>query len=465
MADKSIAETPLAGGGVRYEIGRPNGASRRIPDIRQPASTVVVPDNRLIDIVILGDGFTQAAQFREALVAWLDDFYDLAVYERFSDAFRIRALHMPSAEPASPNRNSYYRCRVSDTGTRISMSGNWWESVDADGTVFRERVWQAVDSLAGVNLRRYSPTLDLGDNQAIGNWLRDIYRNLVVSMLVRTAASNNVSGMARNVPRPLPNPSRKVRVAFGANTIHEFSHAFAYLSDEYINGRNTSNTRVEPATASVFTLSNLSYSNRDDAVPWLHLCPCGHFGRTASGNDPSPLVGWLWVGGSVHKGAWHSEYRCLMNGTHDNFQFTQTAAQDPTANPDGSYTDESGALLRDRDRFCAWCQELVTIRILEKTDQLLEPGDPTDPTEQGKTWHARWVGDLRRGYYRLLDVEQQVRDAEARYAAMNPGRNAEPLWRSDLYAAPEAAIAQASATVSSLSDAEMHLLLGYAAIP
>lgn len=425
----------------------------------------MVAEDRLIDIVILGDGFTEAAEFRAALVAWLDDFYDLAVYERFAGAFRIRALHMPSAEPASLNRKSYYRCRVSDTGTKISMSDSWWESPDADGTVFRQRLWQAVDSLSSVNLRRYSPNLDLGDNQAIGNWLRDIYRNLVVSMLVRTAASNNVSGMARNVPRPSPNQFRKVRVAFGANTIHEFSHAFAYLSDEYINGRNRSNSRADPATASVFTLSNLSYSNRDDSVPWLHLCPCGQFGRTASGDSPSPLVGWLWVGGSVHKGAWHSEYRCLMNGTHDNFQFTQTASRDPTANPDGSYTEENGALLRDRDRFCLWCQELVTIRILEKTDQLLQPGDPVDSTEQGKTWHTRWVRDLRGAYYRLFDVERQVRDAEARYAGMNPGRNREPLWRSDLYGAPEAAGTQASTTASQLSEGEMHLLLGYAAIP
>lgn len=424
-----------------------------------------IPESRLIDVVILGDGFTDAADFRAALVDWLDAFYDLAVYDRFAGAFRIRALHVPSDEPASSDRDSYYRCRVNDAGTNISRSDDWWESNNADGAIFRERLWQAVDSLPGVNLRRYAADLDLGENQAIGNWLRDVCRNLVVSMLVRTTASDNVSGMARNVPRPSPDQSIKVRVAFGANTIHEFGHAFALLSDEYIDGRNSSNSRVNPATASVFTLSNLSYSDRADSVPWLHLCPCGRFGRTASGDEPSPLVGWLWVGGGVHRGVWHPEYRCLMNGTHDNFQFTQTVSQDPTANPNGSYTDENGARLRDRNRFCSWCQELVTIKILEKTDQLLEPGDPANATEQGKTWHACWVGNLRDAYYRLFDVEQQLRDAETSYAGMNPGRNGEPLWRSDLYGAPKASGAQASTTVSALSDGEMHLLLGYAAIP
>ena len=109
----------------------------------------------------------------------------------------------------------------------------------------------AIDSGKGstlfdVNLRRYSVQLDLGSNLAIGNWLRDIYRNLVVSMLVRTAATPNVSGMARDVPREPPDQARGARVAFGANTIHEFSHAFGLLSDEYIDGRGTQSTRSNP---------------------------------------------------------------------------------------------------------------------------------------------------------------------------------------------------------------------------
>ena len=145
----------------------------------------------------------------------------------------------------------------------------------------------------------------------------------------------------------------------------------------------------------MFSLSNLTYSNVVHDVPWLHLSPCGWQGRTASGDEPSPVVSWLWIGGSVHVGVWHSEYRCLMNGSHDNFRFTQVTAADPTANPDGTYTEEDGADLRDRDRFCLWCQELVTLRILEKTDQLLEEGDPSDVTSQGVLWYTRWVEQLR----------------------------------------------------------------------
>ena len=55
----------------------------------------------------------------------------------------------------------------------------------------------------------------------------------------------------------------------------------------------------------------------------------------------------------------------------------------------------------------------MTLRILEKTDQLLEDGDPGDLTSQGAVWYARWVELLRSNYYRLFDVAQQITDREA----------------------------------------------------
>ena len=114
-----------------------------------------------------------------------------------------------------------------------------------------------------------------------------------------------------------------------------------------------------------------------------------------------------------------------MNGSHDNFQFTQIASNDPTANADGTYTDESGAGLRDTDRFCLWCQEVVVLRILEKTDQFLEDGDPSDATSQGVVWYTRWIHELRASYYALFDVSAPIAAAEARYAPT--GRRATSL--------------------------------------
>jgi hypothetical protein len=543
MADLSITQTPLAGGKIRYTLGQPNWQDRRIPDIRRPGSTVQIEQERLIDVIILGDGFTSSSDFRKALKEWLDNFYAIKVYDLFAGCLRIRALYTPSAEPASMDRRSYYRCLLSDDGHSI-VKDDWWKANDSDGVAFREAFWESVDTFADANTRRYPLDLDVGssdpEKQAITNdHLQDVYRNLVVSLLVRSVVENDQgneevfcpSGFSRDVYRPAPDQSRHVRVGFGCHEIHEFSHAFGFLSDEYINGRacqdieqrlsdlksekqnverglegpppltgkargialenlanieaqiamqdanlascldesikglGSTSTRVDPATSSVFSLSNLRYSNSVDDVPWVHLSPCGWQGRTASGPEPSPLVGWLWVGGGVHLGVWHSEYKCLMNGRHDNFWFTQVAAEDPTANPDGTYTEEEGADLRDRERFCLWCQEIVTLRILEKTDQLLEEGDPADVTSQGITWYARWCKRLRSNYYQLFDVAQQIADAEARYASLTPGRNGEPLWQSDLYSVPKAAPAGPASPVPPASDDEVFLLTGFAAIP
>ena len=155
--------------------------------------------------------------------------------------------------------------------------------------------------------------------------------------------------------------------------------------------------------------------------------------------NPSPLVGWLWIGGGVHHGVWHSEYRCLMNGGHDNFPFTQNASQDPTdRQPTAPTADETSAGLRDNDRLCLWCQELVTLRILEKTDQLLKAAT-RDVTAQGIVWYTGGSTGSDANYYALFDVARQIADNEARYAASFPGPSGEPLWQSDLYSVPTAA--------------------------
>lgn len=62
-------------------------------------------------------------------------------------------------------------------------------------------------------------------------------------------------------------------------------------------------------------------------------------------------------------------------------------------------------------------------------------------------------------------MAQQINDAEARYAGLRPGRNAEPLWQSDLYSIPTAADASVSQPVVPLADDELFVLTGLAALP
>ena len=500
VPDTSIVATPLPDGRVSYTLGPADWADRRIPDIRRPGHTVQVAEDRVIDVIILGDGFTAQSQFTTVLVDWLAKFQSIDVYATFAGCLRIRALYTPSVEPASSSRGSFYGCLMTSGGRALTDERDadgdgenedydWWSADDADGRRFRQRFWAGVDTFAIATQRRYPLDLDVGaDSQAINNdSLRGRYRNLVVSMLVRSsiAAPPGVdvdpSGFVREVPRPAPDDDRFVGVAFGASEIHEFSHAFGLLGDEYINERGATSSRTNPTTASVFTLSNLVYSGTPrteppgayetptvDETPWLHLSPGGWQTRTAGGQNPPPLLGWLWVGGSSQHRVWHSEYRCLMNGGHENFTFTQDADEDPTAGTDNAYdpkTDQ-GAGLRDEDRLCLWCQELVTLRILEKTDQLLESNDPADVTTQGIVWYDRWVNGLRDNYYALFGVARQIADTEARYAATFPGRAGEPLWRSDLYSVPTAAtVAASTPTVPPLSDDETFLLSVLTALP
>jgi hypothetical protein len=303
---------------------------------------------------------------------------------------------------------------------------------------------------------------------------------MLVQSTVSTGLEQHPSGFVREVPRPDQVATRFVGTAFGALQIHELSHAFGLIGDEYINDRDAKSSRANPTTASIFTLSNLVYSNQvadtPDVyetptvadTPWIHLSPGGWQRRTGGGSNSSALVGWLWIGGGPRHGVWHSEYRCLMNGGHDNFQFTQDSSQDPTAGIDGIYdpaTDPTAGL-RDNDRLCLWCQELVTLRILEKTDQLLQSGDPADVSAQGIVWYDRWVNQLRANYYAIFHVAQQIADNEARYAATFPGPSGEPLWQSDLYSVPTAtAVAASTSTVPPLSDDELFLLTGVAALP
>jgi len=410
MPDFTITSTSEANERIRYELGRSNWIARQIPDIHSPGSSITLAESRMIDVVILGDGYTESETFEDQLAEWLGEFFEQQVYETFAGAFRIRALFEPSSEPASQERSSFYRCLVNSSGTAMSTSGSWYSASGTDNDTFRNRMFDAVASFSDVNLRRYPTTLDIGNqSSAIKNsTLRDVHRNLVVCMLVRTPVRDNVSGIARHVPRPSPNGNQQVRVGFGANKVHEFSHAVAFLSDEYINGRESVSTRVNNPNQSVFAVSNLTYSDQLDTVPWLHLSPWGKRSRQGAGDDPGPLVGWMWAGGAQHRGVWHSEYRCLMNGRHDNFAFTQDASADPTANDDGTYTDENGRNLRDSDHFCLWCQEVVTIRILEKTDAFMRSGDPSNITDQGTTWWSRWVDELRDNYWELFNVDAQI---------------------------------------------------------
>lgn len=81
------------------------------------------------------------------------------------------------------------------------------------------------------------------------------------------------------------------------------------------------------------------------------------------------------------------------------------------------------------------------MRILERTDQLDESDDPANFVEKGQRWYERWTAELRKNYWELFDVSQQIVDHEATYFRnLNAEGNAarqlpDEIEASDLYLA------------------------------
>jgi hypothetical protein len=442
--------------GAIYDVDRPSWDPPWIPHLANPSQTIPLSEDNLIDVVILGDGYEQRSGFEADLDDWLADLRLVEVYDRFRGAFRIRAVFTRSDHAASPDRESYYRVKINSAGA-VSNSGEWWNGSSARNREFRRRLFCVLDLLP-LNRKRYPSTLDVGSRNTtvIHNTLARMYSNLVVCLLVRTAAGQ-ASGRTRDVNGP---GGARLNVAFGALSIHEFGHAFAYLEDEYIARRRSKAKRKDPAKPSLYTLSNLSFRNRLDGALWVHLSPWGSLPRQGAEPDPSPIVGWLWRGGEQDLKVWHSEYQCLMNGgsNHENYAYTSDEASDPTAAPGGGFT---GADLRSRDRYCLWCQEIVVARILEKTGQLAAADDPPNVNARGRAWYESWVSTWRPRYWSFFNVGAQIVDREAFYAhAPNfplLDSHGLELWGSDLYR-PFAAGPAGVSSAPDASDGEWLLL-------
>lgn len=391
---------------VRYHIGEGNWASTNtrglpwVPNLADPARWTGLSSAQVIDVVILGDGYAGRAAFEDQLQSWVDDFYAVEVYRQFAGAFRVRALFTKSEQRCDlANRGSYYHVKADDDG--VFREDGWWNGTGSMNSAFRAQVQDSLDRFE-LNDIRYPGKLWVGSDPVIHNPLAGLKSNLVVVMLVRTEDSRNTIGITRVVE------ALDVNVAFGSHAIHEFGHAFAYLEDEYIADRSDRANRKNPRTRSVFTLSNLAFDKRRSEALWGHLSPWGTFKRTASGADPSPVVGWLWRGGEDDKGVWHSEYHCLMNGrNHENYAYSVH---------EGPETKDTDLRFRNPPMFCLWCQELTALRIWEKTGQLARPGDHPDINEKGRTWYNRWVNEVRPLYWAFFHLPHQIQEREQIYA-------------------------------------------------
>jgi IgA Peptidase M64 len=440
MPDTTVTNLdPKADDLIRYALGRSNWINPFVPDLQNKGGTVALNDQEIIDVLILGDGFTGRTDFETAIQTWITQFFLLDVYTRFAGAFRIRALFTKSDQLASVNRKSFYRTALDNDG-QINLGG-WVGSSGTDNQWFRDKV---VASAGHFTFNQNVYPSNLVGTQNIHNDLAGMFSNFVLVMLVNTA-SGQPSGGTRSFQF---DAGHSVNIGLGAYSVHEFGHAFAYLQDEYISERGTSAEASNPSSKSIYNLSNLSYSDRINNIPWFHISPWGLVPRQAAGIEPSPLVGWLWRGGESDNNVWHSEYNCLMNGTHKNYTWKWK-------------DDDPVGTLRTKDRFCLWCQEIVVIRILEKTGQLAKVSNTTDVNNRGKQWMNDWENHWRPLYESFFGLQGEITAREIAYTPGNIVINTEGtdriLWQSDLYQ-PFAYVPADAGSAPDLTDEEIFLL-------
>lgn len=334
--------------------GRENWEVPWVPDLRKSGAKVEVPAEKRIDVVLLGDGYlaSERGDFEKDVRQWYDRFLAYTPWNQLRGVFRVRGLWTPSEGRATPDRRSAYRLPATASGVG-----------DVNTAETRQAVFAAIERVDA--------------NRASG---RGRLTHSVAVLLVRNEQGRNPSGLSRSLASP--DGKLSVSVAFAAYTHHEFGHAYGGLRDEYIRTAGSRTSARTPDRPNLFTLTNLGATKDPKLLPWAHLMPGGPLNP-----DRESVIGILWLGGIAEEGAWHSEARCLMNGTHENWDLQKT---------------RRGINLRDMNRFCFWCEELLVARTLQKSGQL---GDSDD----GEALWKKWSEELRPLYYKTFDVPGRIR--------------------------------------------------------
>ncbi len=333
-------------------VGRENWEKPWVPDLKKPDTKIPIPEAKRVDVLILPDGYVAADRdaFVKDVNSWYDRFVKLTPWSQFRGAFRVRGFWRPSEARANADRKSRFGIPVGASGVG-----------DTNSKEIRAALFGELDKL---------------DFNKAGD---KTFTHAVVVMLMKDDRGRNPSGLTRRLNSP--DDKRSIPVAFAAYTHHEFGHAYGGLRDEYINKPGEKSTRKQPAAINLWTIENIAWTKELKSLPWAHLAP-----GSKVNPDKDSVVGICWIGGGVEEGAWHCEARCLMNGTHENWDLAKT---------------KRGAFLRDHDRFCFWCEELLVARTLARTGQLGEGND-------GEALWKKWE-ELRPLYHKLFDVAGRIK--------------------------------------------------------
>ncbi len=368
------------------DLGAPAQRVARLPDPEKTGSYILLKPEQRIDILVLADGYTEIdrPRFNRDIATWHERFSSLSPFRELRSAFRVRAVWTPGKTWASPAGTSRFH-------TGISADNSIAERIPPE---FSKALFSVLDGME-MNRRVFPGTKR--------------YSNVYVAMLVKSDAGGGTPG-GRPLLVPSPDGKRVVSASLGEDSLHEFGHAFAFLSDEYIPiAESAARPKIYPSHSlwdeNYFpALHNVSRTPVGESLPWKHLAPGSSLNPT-----PQSLIGVLWSGGEFGEfGNWHSEARCLMNGGHENWDLAKKSR---------------GGWLRDVDRFCFWCEEINAAWIYYLTGQL---GDTEDGEGSLKKWEK-----LRTAYYSAFHVKERINEKNLSDQAASLAKS--PLWTSPAF--------------------------------
>ncbi len=228
---------------VVISAGRENWLHPWVPDLRDPAKRIAIRPERRIDVVILADGYlaSERRDFDTTVEKWYRRFLTFPAWGEFRGAFRVRAIWTPSRTRATADQKSHFAVGIENksvTNTRAKETA--------------AAIFAALDQL------------DV--NQKVAG---KRYTHLVAAVLIKDEGGRNPSGVAKTVQSP--DDGTVLLVGFGADSHHEFAHAFGGLRDEYVNVADSQAKGKTPDRPSLLAVSNLSYTNARESLPWRHL--------------------------------------------------------------------------------------------------------------------------------------------------------------------------------------------------
>lgn len=358
-ASNEVEVTP-GGEWVLEELG-----SGLFEDVTTGMPVARVPMERRAQVLLFAEGYTagdlavlhdlaeHAGDRSNDVDRWVDQVFAIEPYSAFREAFAV--WYLPRESNAAPGGDTAFAIPVDASGSYPGV-GN----IASDGETAM-RAWAAIAEHPMPPTQFYS-----------GYSQRALNHVAYFLMFDPNRGRASFSGRSSSIEDTAT--GNRMSAAFGIPFAHEFTHAFAQLSDEYVEtDRMVSGMSSET--------SNVVATNTCASLPWQHLL----YGSEIN-PDIDQLVGAFGTDGY----GYHSELVCLMNGTHDN----------------ATVFGGSG-LLRTDDRMCNFCREMTSFRVYERTGAIASPG-------AFDTWKADYRMPFyeRHGFF-VPSVVPQTNDVDA----------------------------------------------------